>query len=69
MLDQRLHYIHYNPVEAGIVWLPAHYCYSSATDYAGEKGYLDVELIGDERHSFPLQNGLNRKRAPVQVII
>jgi len=34
-----------NPVEAGIVWVAEDYCYSSATDYAGEKGYLDVEII------------------------
>ena len=45
MMDDRLHYIHYNPVEAGFVWEPEHYCYSSAIDYAGGKGYLKVELI------------------------
>ncbi len=45
MLLERLHYIHNNSVEAGLVWAPHHYCYSSAIDYSGEKGYLDLELV------------------------
>ncbi|MBK9732484.1 MAG: hypothetical protein IPO83_14615 [Chitinophagaceae bacterium] len=45
MRAERLHYLHYNPVEAGFVWEPQEYCYSSAIDYAGGKGYLDVDLI------------------------
>ena len=45
MIDERLHYLHYNPVEASIVWQPQDYCYSSAIDYAGDKGYLNVELL------------------------
>jgi hypothetical protein len=34
MIDQRLAYIHNNPVEAGIVLSPEHYLYSSAINYA-----------------------------------
>lgn len=45
MIGQRLHYLHYNPVEAGIVWEPQDYCYSSAIDYSGGKGFLDIELL------------------------
>jgi REP element-mobilizing transposase RayT len=45
MREERLHYLHYNPVEAGLVWRAEDYCYSSAIDYAGGQGYLDVELI------------------------
>lgn len=30
-----------NPVEEGIVFRPEDYKYSSASDYAGEKGVLD----------------------------
>ena len=33
--------IHNNPVEEGIVFRPEDYKYSSAPDYAGEKGLLD----------------------------
>ena len=44
-IDQRLDYIHQNPVEAGIVEEPEHYLFSSARDYAGRKGLLSVELI------------------------
>jgi putative transposase len=45
MMQQRLDYLHYNPVEAGIVDEPEQYVFSSARDYAGQKGLLDVEFI------------------------
>jgi REP element-mobilizing transposase RayT len=44
-IDQKLDYIHNNPVFAGLVDEPQHYRYSSARDYAGGKGLLDVVLI------------------------
>lgn len=44
-LEQKLDYIHQNPVEAEIVDEPEHYLYSSARDYAGEKGLIDVVLL------------------------
>ena len=44
-LEQKLEYIHQNPVRAEIVSEPDHYLYSSACDYAGEKGLLDVILV------------------------
>jgi REP element-mobilizing transposase RayT len=44
-LIQKLNYIHENPVKAEIVGNPADYLYSSARDYAGEKGLIDVILI------------------------
>jgi putative transposase len=43
---QKLEYIHYNPVEAGIVDEPEHYLLSSARDYAGyRKGLLEIYFI------------------------
>lgn len=46
MIEQRLHYIHYNPVEAGFVDSPECWKYSSAIDYAGgSKGLLEITLI------------------------
>ena len=42
---QKLNYIHNNPVAAGIVFNPEDYLYSSATDYAGRKGFLKVDLL------------------------
>ena len=45
MLDQRLDYLHRNPVEAGFVREPEDWQYSSALDYAGGKGLLDVMII------------------------
>jgi putative transposase len=43
-LDQKLEYIHMNPVVAEIVDEPEYYRYSSARDYAGESGLLNVIL-------------------------
>ena len=37
MIDQRLNYLHENPVRAGIVCEAAHYKYSSAIDYYEER--------------------------------
>lgn len=45
MLNQRLHYLHNNPVEAGFVDSPECWKYSSARDYTGRKGLLQVSLI------------------------
>jgi len=46
MIQERLDYIHNNPVESGVVWQPEHYKYSSAIDYySNQKGLLEVELI------------------------
>ena len=45
ILIQKLDYIHNNPVTAGIVAEPEHYLYSSASNYAGEKGLMEVILI------------------------
>ena len=44
-LGQKLNYIHQNPVTAEIVDEPEAYLYSSARDYAGIKGLLDVIII------------------------
>ena len=42
---QKLDYTHYNPVEAGFVRRTTDWKYSSAIDYAGGKGLLDVMLL------------------------
>ena len=42
---QKINYIHENPVKAGLVEYPEHYLYSSARDYAGQKGLVDVVLV------------------------
>ncbi len=46
IMEQRLDYLHNNPVEAGIVDEAAQYLYSSARNYSGMKGLLNVEFIG-----------------------
>ncbi len=46
MMDQRLEYIHNNPVKAGFVDEPTAWLHSSARDYAGEgRGRIDLILI------------------------
>jgi REP element-mobilizing transposase RayT len=45
VIDQKIDYIHQNPVEEGIVFRAEDYLYSSAADYAGENGLLDVMVI------------------------
>ena len=41
----KLDYTHNNPVKAGIVESPHEYIYSSARNYAGLSGLLDVEFL------------------------
>ena len=45
MMDDRLNYIHNNPVKAGYVLEQHHYALSSAIDYCGGKGFLNIEMI------------------------
>jgi REP element-mobilizing transposase RayT len=45
MMNQRLEYLHYNPVKAGLVFEPEEYPYSSAIDYADGKGILKIVLL------------------------
>ncbi|MDN4167092.1 transposase [Cytophagales bacterium LB-30] len=46
VIDQKVEYIHQNPVVAGFVNEPEHWRYSSAMDYAGSKGLLEIDFIG-----------------------
>jgi len=41
----KLNYIHENPVRAGLVTEPSHYLYSSASNYEGKKGLIDIDLL------------------------
>ncbi len=45
VIDQKLDYLHNNPVTAGWVDEPEHYLYSSARDYTEGKGLIDVILM------------------------
>ncbi len=45
VIDEKINYIHNNPVEEGLVFRPEDYLYSSAADYAGEKGLLDNVIV------------------------
>ncbi|MCB0763289.1 MAG: transposase [Flavobacteriales bacterium] len=48
VIQQKLRYIHRNPVEEGLVEEPHHHMYSSARDEAGLSGMLKLETIWGE---------------------
>jgi len=43
LIDQKINYIHQNPVMALIVQNEADYIFSSAGDFAGTKGMVNIE--------------------------
>ena len=45
VIDEKINYIHNNPVDAGVVFRAEDYIYSSAVDYAGEKGLLNNVIV------------------------
>lgn len=45
LIEQKLNYIHMNPVEEGIVQYERDYLYSSAKDYGDEKGLVKISLL------------------------
>ncbi len=49
MIEQRLNYLHENPVRAGLVCEAQHYVYSSALEYSGiiQPGRLPLVLLQD----------------------
>jgi REP element-mobilizing transposase RayT len=44
-IDQKIAYIHENPVVAGLVYKPEEYIYSSAKNYCGEQGLLKIAFL------------------------
>jgi putative transposase len=46
IMQQKLDYVYLNPVKEGIVSEPEDYLCSSARDYAGIKGLLNIKHIG-----------------------
>ncbi len=45
VIDEKINYIHNNPVEDGFVYKPDDYVYSSARDYSGKKGILNDVIV------------------------
>jgi len=45
VINEKIDYIHKYPVDAGLVFRAEDYLYSSAADYAGEKGFLNEVII------------------------
>lgn len=45
MIQQKIDYVHNNPVEEGLVYKAEDYVYSSAIDYSGEKGLIDDVVV------------------------
>jgi putative transposase len=45
MFEERINYLHNNPVEAGLVANASDYLYHSAIDYEGGKGLIGIDLL------------------------
>ncbi len=45
VINEKINYIHNNPVEEALVYNPEDYVYSSARDYSGEKGLLQNIVV------------------------
>ena len=45
MLHQKVNYLHHNPVRIGVVEQPEDWVYSSARDYAGGKGLMELDTL------------------------
>jgi len=45
VIQEKINYVHQNPVVEGLVYKSENYVYSSALDYAGEKGMLEGILV------------------------
>jgi REP element-mobilizing transposase RayT len=45
VIEQKLDYIHNNPVDAGFVTEPHHWKYSSAINYCGETGVVEIDEL------------------------
>jgi hypothetical protein len=45
VIQQKIDNVHNNPVEAGLVYNPEDYVYSSAIDYADQKGLLENVVV------------------------
>ena len=57
-MDQKIKYIHENPVRAGIVKRVDDYLYSSARNYAGLEGLIEVEEIHIPIERLPLMRSM-----------
>lgn len=44
-LRTKIHYIHDNPVRAGLVAEQSHFLYSSAANYGGKKGLMEIDFL------------------------
>lgn len=47
MVEQKVNYIHFNPVKAGFVDTPEDWRYSSARNYAGQQGLMQMQRFGE----------------------
>ncbi len=46
VVEQKVNYIHNNPVKEGLVTNPVDWKYSSARNYAGDQTVLEIDLMG-----------------------
>ena len=61
VIQQKIDYVHNNPVEEGLVYKAEDYVYSSAIDYSGQKGLIDEIVVFRSVLKLLFQSKLNRK--------
>lgn len=54
-LEERLNFIHELPVNERIVWKQEQYLYSSARNYVGEEGLIDVEVLWKKKGAYKMR--------------
>ena len=45
VINQKINYIHNNPVESGFVIEPHHWKFSSAANFSGEPGVIEIDVL------------------------
>ena len=66
IIDQKINYIHENPVRAMIVSEAEHYLFSSAIDHSGSKGYVNISEIWVTNSFFITSSSKTRTRDGVK---
>ena len=69
IIEQRLNYVHENPVRALIVAHAHEYLFSSAADYAEEKGYVDVQVEISKGWIYLIVSAMSLKTTNRQLLV
>ena len=66
-LEEQLQYIHNKPVRDRIVSAPENYLYSSARDFVGEKGLVNIQMPGEKEQSHFILRHISSYTTPSKI--